>query len=213
MFINNKYTKWYLQIIKKHQLSSPEGYCERHHILPSSLGGTNDPENVVNLSSKAHLICHMLLTKMVEGHQRDKMVRAFNMTAHAMNSYQMRYRPKARSYARLKEELSLLRSEHNRELWKDPEFRAKMWDDDRRVRHSKVVSDRIERTKEAHSARTVAMWQDPDYRAKVSAARRAAKTTRCEVKGVTYRSVRAAAKFHGCSGYMLRKDPTFKILA
>jgi len=40
------------------------GYCERHHILPRCMGGTDDPENLVYLSAREHFIMHILLTKI-----------------------------------------------------------------------------------------------------------------------------------------------------
>lgn len=212
-FLDNKYTKWYKLIIEAPQL---EGYTETHHIIPSSIGGTNDASNLVKLSGKAHLICHMLLTKMVVGHEKHKMIRAFNMTAYAKNSYQMRYQPCSRIYEYLKEQLSLSRSELNIKLWKTPEYRAKVWTLERKVRYSGVtgvIAKRIANDNGAHKQRTTAMWKDPNYRSKVSKARSIAKTTKCEIKGIVYRSLLAATKTCGISGYMLRKDPSFKILS
>lgn len=42
------------------------GYFEKHHILPKSLGGTNDKENLVKLTAREHFICHWLLVKMYD---------------------------------------------------------------------------------------------------------------------------------------------------
>lgn len=67
MFLDNKYTKWYYMIIKnsKNQVRSKnDGYFERHHIIPHSLGGTNEIDNLVLLTAKEHFICHLLLPKM-----------------------------------------------------------------------------------------------------------------------------------------------------
>jgi hypothetical protein len=68
MFIDNKYTKWYMSIIEsaKTRERSDEEYYERHHIVPKSLGGRNNKENLVSLTAREHFICHMLLVKMVE---------------------------------------------------------------------------------------------------------------------------------------------------
>jgi len=44
-----------------------EGYFEMHHVLPRSLGGTDDKSNLVALTSKEHFIAHMLLAKMHGG--------------------------------------------------------------------------------------------------------------------------------------------------
>lgn len=65
LFRESKYTKWYFQIIEKAKVSSIGGYTENHHIIPKSLGGINDKENIVKLSAKAHYVCHLLLVKMV----------------------------------------------------------------------------------------------------------------------------------------------------
>jgi len=53
--VANRYYDWYQKLIEKAR-SRPmiEGYFEKHHIIPRSLGGTNDPENIVNLTSREH---------------------------------------------------------------------------------------------------------------------------------------------------------------
>jgi 5-methylcytosine-specific restriction endonuclease McrA len=69
MFIDNKYTKIYYSLIKKRQnevLLKENIYCESHHIIPKSLGGSNDKNNLVNLLPREHFIAHLLLTKMVK---------------------------------------------------------------------------------------------------------------------------------------------------
>ena len=42
------------------------GYYENHHILPKSLGGNNDKNNLVKLTAREHFICHWLLVKMYD---------------------------------------------------------------------------------------------------------------------------------------------------
>lgn len=39
-------------------------YFENHHIIPSSLGGSNDKDNMVLLTAREHYICHWLLYKI-----------------------------------------------------------------------------------------------------------------------------------------------------
>ena len=41
-------------------------YCETHHILPKCLGGSNDKENLINLTAREHFIAHKLLLKIYE---------------------------------------------------------------------------------------------------------------------------------------------------
>lgn len=80
IFIDNKYTKLYFSIITKakSRILDLNVYSEKHHITPKSLGGDNSSENLVRLTAREHFICHWLLTKMVEGNYRNKMMYALN---------------------------------------------------------------------------------------------------------------------------------------
>lgn len=78
IFTNSKYTNWYEQIIlNSKQRIDPNGYTEKHHIIPKSLGGNNTKENIAVLTFKEHFICHRLLVKMVTGHNKTKMAYSF----------------------------------------------------------------------------------------------------------------------------------------
>ena len=64
------------KIIKRAvQRVKPEGYVERHHILPRSMGGTNDEDNLVYLTGREHCIIHLLLAKI---YNNDSMWYALN---------------------------------------------------------------------------------------------------------------------------------------
>lgn len=66
-YLENKYTKLYFVIIKNRKSNSlTHTYTENHHILPDSMGGTNEKYNMVRLSAREHFLCHYLLTKMLE---------------------------------------------------------------------------------------------------------------------------------------------------
>lgn len=56
------YIKTYRSLINKDY--SNADYTEKHHIVPRSLGGGNEKENIKVLSGKAHMIAHHLLMKM-----------------------------------------------------------------------------------------------------------------------------------------------------
>jgi hypothetical protein len=45
----------------------PEGYVERHHVLPKALGGTDDSSNLVALTAREHFVAHVLLAKIHGG--------------------------------------------------------------------------------------------------------------------------------------------------
>jgi hypothetical protein len=77
MFKTNKYSQIYFNIVNKAKSRKLAGYTETHHILPRSLGGTNDSENLVELTAREHYICHLLLPKITTGESRYKMIYAY----------------------------------------------------------------------------------------------------------------------------------------
>jgi hypothetical protein len=91
--ITNKYSKLYYKITSNAKQRITEGYTETHHIIPQSLGGSNDKENLVDLTAREHFICHWLLIKMTESDDRSKMLYALNGMK-AENRYQERYHTK-----------------------------------------------------------------------------------------------------------------------
>jgi len=59
------YKKIYDNIISKAKNRvSDVGYFELHHIIPKCLGGSNDSDNLVNLTPEEHYVCHQLLVKI-----------------------------------------------------------------------------------------------------------------------------------------------------
>jgi len=69
------YEKLYVNLLIKHGTEEkPESYSERHHIIPKSLGGDDDSENLIYLSARAHFLDHWLLYKI---HNCQKTARAF----------------------------------------------------------------------------------------------------------------------------------------
>ncbi len=54
-------------ILKAQNRSKPEGYTEKHHIVPRSLGGSNDANNLVVLTAREHCVAHLLLAKIHGG--------------------------------------------------------------------------------------------------------------------------------------------------
>jgi hypothetical protein len=107
----NKYTRWYNQIIANAQNRIAEGYTERHHIQPRSLGGADTADNLVNLTAREHFVCHWLLTKMTSGEDRYKMLNALRMMR-AEKEGQQRYNTAitSRVYETIKKEYAELQS-------------------------------------------------------------------------------------------------------
>jgi len=110
IFINNKYTNIYFNIITSaHTRDTLTGYTERHHIIPKSLGGTNKKDNLVVLSAREHFICHWLLTKMVTGDDLRKMNHAIWRMLVQGRDYQLRYKPNSHTYESLRKRYGSLR--------------------------------------------------------------------------------------------------------
>ncbi len=90
------YKKIYDKIIEN-RLNNPldeTEYGENHHIIPRSLGGSDEVENLVRLTAREHFICHALLAEMYEDGKPEwyKMNLAFKMMkassdAHNGNRY------------------------------------------------------------------------------------------------------------------------------
>ena len=102
----NKYNRWYNTITERARNRVLDAYTETHHIQPRSLGGTDDKNNLVDLTAREHFICHWLLTKMYTGEGKAKMIYALNGMKRG-NEFAQRYETKitARVYENLKKEL------------------------------------------------------------------------------------------------------------
>jgi hypothetical protein len=58
------YQRAYDRIIERAKRRSLDCYFETHHIVPRSLGGSDDPRNLVDLTYREHFLVHWLLTKI-----------------------------------------------------------------------------------------------------------------------------------------------------
>lgn len=86
IFIDNKYTKWYFQIIESAKKDPVQGYSENHHIIPRCMGGSDEKSNLVRLSARQHFICHLLLVKMADKEPfLSKLKYAFILMKHTRN--------------------------------------------------------------------------------------------------------------------------------
>lgn len=58
------YASHYDRLIIRARSRVLDGYKERHHVLSRCMGGTDAPENIVNLTAEEHYVAHQLLVKM-----------------------------------------------------------------------------------------------------------------------------------------------------
>lgn len=81
------YHKIYNDIIHSAQLRPDvhllNGYTETHHILPKSLGGSDESHNLVKLTAREHFVAHWLLWRI---HRNLQMAHAFNMMCTTNNN-------------------------------------------------------------------------------------------------------------------------------
>ena len=61
------YRKIYYSLIENRRsnpITREMCYCEEHHVLPRSLGGKDNKDNLVLLTAREHFVAHLLLAKM-----------------------------------------------------------------------------------------------------------------------------------------------------
>lgn len=115
MFIQNKYFKWYNQIISQAKENLRiDGYFEKHHIIPRSLGGTNQKENIVKLTAREHFVCHRLLVKCTIGKNKSKMARAVFRTSHRSKHHKDSVKITSKTYEKIKKDFSIAQSHLNK---------------------------------------------------------------------------------------------------
>jgi hypothetical protein len=110
IFLENKYKRWYNNIINSAKNRSINGYVENHHILPKSLEGTDDTDNLVKLTAREHFICHLLLTKFTTGY--DKKLMNFALGKFIQNSPLQQRTFNSWEYNKIRESISNARTGH-----------------------------------------------------------------------------------------------------
>ena len=100
------YEKLYQSLIQKRKtnpISKEDQYCECHHLIPKSEGGTDDKDNLVNLTAREHFIAHLLLAKIYDDY---KMWCALNrlVYGHDLKKYN---HISSRSYSTLKQNIAI----------------------------------------------------------------------------------------------------------
>lgn len=58
------YHKIYESLVERGRIRKLECYTESHHIIPRCMGGSDDKENLVDLTPEEHYLAHQLLVKM-----------------------------------------------------------------------------------------------------------------------------------------------------
>lgn len=62
------YSRIYVDFIDdRRSAPDPNGYSEKHHVLPRCLGGTDDADNLIDLTPEDHYFAHLLLARIHGG--------------------------------------------------------------------------------------------------------------------------------------------------
>lgn len=75
----------------------PKCYCEKHHIVPKSMGGNDSKENLAILTAREHFLAHWLLKKI---HNNKQMIYAFHSMTKPVGNNRQRYTSHSFKYAR-----------------------------------------------------------------------------------------------------------------
>lgn len=205
------YQKIYNQIIiKRQQNIINSGYYEAHHILPKSLGGTNEKSNLVRLTAREHFICHLLLAKIYGGN----MWYAIHMMSIGSNNRNSRfYRIKSNTYETIRKQMSIvtrdrllknpIKNEYTKEFreklskasferWKDKDF-IKTIKESRQKTHNNIEFKENQKRK---ALEAISKMEKDEFREKYIESRPFRKEILCIVanKETIYLSIREASR-------------------
>lgn len=133
---------------RRNRTISDGAYREKHHILPRSLGGSDKPDNIIELTAREHYIAHLMLWKTYGG----TMSVAFWIMNHTKGR-----RLSGRMYQTLKEENALVISAKQKGVprWSETQ-RKNISERLRKYYETHVVSEETrKRISDANIGRTV----------------------------------------------------------
>lgn len=121
--LNNKYSNWYFSIIdnavsRNWNKKTAPVYVEKHHIVPKSILKN---EITVCLTAREHFICHLLLPKMLEGKNKEKMLYALIGMKRKSKATKDRY-INSKLYSFAKKQYG----DYLKKLWKTNDYREHM---------------------------------------------------------------------------------------
>jgi hypothetical protein len=90
------------------------GLYEIHHVLPRSLGGPDDPDNLIKLSLQDHLFAHLLLSKIYRGPMSIAFILMLGMSRYSG-------RRSRKIYAEQKADARAAVSLNSQRRWDDPD--------------------------------------------------------------------------------------------
>lgn len=135
------YKQIYFRLCIRGQYRTLSGYTERHHIVPRSLGGSNDPQNITTLTAREHWIAHKLLVRILTGLAYEKMVAAL-VRMIGKRDFRHRIRLTSKEYDAVQQLNAVVSSYRNKRLWANKEHRTKVLAARRRGYHTRSIEER-----------------------------------------------------------------------
>jgi hypothetical protein len=205
------YKKIHDNLIERAKNRKLEGYVEKHHIIPKCMNGTNEPNNLVELTAREHFLVHWLLHEMYpensdlryafwsmcrnsDNQQRYKpSSRIYEYAKHKMLEIWVKFKPSDKQIIAIKESLTGTKWYHKpdgtnlRAFPNDPKINEEGWLPGRFG--GKSISDKANKAKEKK------------YEGKKLPA---TSNKRCSIDGIEFESAKAAAEFLNMNEYSIR---------
>jgi hypothetical protein len=199
MFLDNKYTKIYYNIINRaieqNRIKERHDGFQTHHILPRCFGGTDDATNLVVLTYKEHRVCHRLLINMTANDAKYKMMYAYKLFN---KHYDTSGAPTPQIYS-------------------TPESYVKMVKTRKRQGTYKTGKDNIFSTPEIIEQVRQRMIDNnpmkaPEQRQRMSLNNNNPNVRPIVVEGITFPTIGAASRHFNTTPYLLKKQYDYRLL-
>ena len=149
------YEKIYNQIINRAKNRILECYTEKHHIIARCMGGSDEKENLVNLTAREHFICHRLLVQIHPSNNKLKF--ALWAMCNMKSKRQSRYTPSSRIYESIKIEVIKLISEKKKGVKLSEEHKRKTSETLKGRKRPQEVIDKMVKTRKENGG-----WKHSD---------------------------------------------------
>lgn len=166
--------------LEEERLLDKEGYYERHHILPRSMGGGDEDENLVMLTAREHFVAHLLLVRFVtkEPYASRMKFALFAMCNQRADGQEGRYTPSSRIYEFCRvEHANAMSKLHKGKTLSEEHIRRSQEGLSRYRKDKDKVSKarkKIRRTRDLRGSDAIVsekmkeLWKDPTYKESVS---------------------------------------------
>ena len=140
---------------------SVDGYCEVHHIVPRSLGGSDDIDNLIRLTARQHFVAHWMLARALGGSAS----RAFFM----MSNFGKYGKVNSKTYAIARQEYA---EQISQQLKGKPSQCLFSEETKQKMREAKLGRSLREETKQKLRIAMLGQKRGPEFAVKVSEAKR-----------------------------------------